>query len=69
MAKMRAVQVSRANGPLELVMKDIPRATGGNIKNKSASLRGVPFRFIRQRRHVSRNRLSTAFQVMKLLVL
>ena len=34
MAKMRAVQVSKAGGPLELVEKDIPQPTAGYVRVK-----------------------------------
>jgi D-arabinose 1-dehydrogenase-like Zn-dependent alcohol dehydrogenase len=34
MAKMRAVQVSRANGPLELVEREIPSPTAGTVRIK-----------------------------------
>lgn len=34
MAKMRAVQVSRPNGPLELVERDIPEAGPGSVRIK-----------------------------------
>ena len=32
MAKMRAVQVSRAGGPLELVERDIPQPGPGEVR-------------------------------------
>ena len=34
MAKMRAVQVSRRNGPLELVERDIPEPRAGTVRVK-----------------------------------
>ena len=34
MAKMRAVQVSRANGPLEIVQRDIPEPGAGSVRIK-----------------------------------
>lgn len=34
MAKMRAVQISRANGPFELIEKDIPNPTPGTVRIK-----------------------------------
>ena len=34
MSKMRAVQVSRSNGPLEIVEREIPRPGAGSIRIK-----------------------------------
>src|ERR1700733_12517308 len=34
MPKMRAVQVSRPKGPLEIVERDIPEATAGTVRIK-----------------------------------
>ncbi len=42
MPKMRAVQVSRAGGPLEIVEREIPEPGAGLRANQSASLRHLP---------------------------
>ena len=43
MSKMRAVQVPRVGGPLEMVEREIPEPGPGFVRNQSASLwHGLP---------------------------
>ncbi len=42
MAKMRAVQVSRPNGPLEIVERSIPEPGAGSVRIKVESAIAIP---------------------------